>query len=578
MRLMSGSIDYPSTVRGSRLLALDPDARSLLAHLNSQAWQDWQAHLFDFGDWVAGAVDEEAEYTDRHARPKLATYDGDGNLANHIIYNPAWEAASSEVYARGIVGLNYGEAPAPFLTTFAMGYMLSQANVSLHCPVTMTGAVAYVLDRFAPEDIKETFLPSLIRRDGKALSGGTWATELHGGSDIGGTTTSASPVDGDPGLFRLNGLKWFTSNANGGLALATARPDDGIEGTKGLGVYLVPTHLEDGTPNHMRIRRLKDKMGTCGVATGEIDLVDTLAWEVAGPPRGFKLMMAALEFSRIHNAMSAVGVARRAYLEAVIFAENREAFGHTITDYPMVQAEIMKILAPQVAGMYLTFNAAKAFDDASNIDVEDTDNPARVWLRVLTALAKYWTAEMCVRAASRAIEVIGGNGYVYDRITPRLLRDGQVLSVWEGPANIQALEMLRLLDPRFGGFQLFEDEVERLLANTADASKAAGTDIAAPVRELFAHCREAVGHMAATPELASRHARRLLALMSDVLAAAYMLNVAATEAKADSRRMALVTRFLVEECLTNNQGWRIVYNPDWLSPHFGSIIRHHSIN
>jgi len=569
------NFELPQTVRDSNLFDLDPDAHIALGRLNAAVTGTWGGTLRDFGAWVAGPVDRQAEYTDRHAPPRLIPYDGDGRLANRILYNPAWETASREVYARGIVGLNYGPGGAPYLTTFAMGYMLSQADVSLHCPVTMTGAVAYVLDRFAPAGVKERFLPQLIRRDGEALSGGTWATELHGGSDIGATTTSASPIEGEPGVFRLNGLKWFTSNANGGLALATARPDDGVAGTRGLGVYLVPTHLAGGASNPMRIRRLKDKLGTCGIATGEIDLVDTLGWEVAGPPRGFKLMMAALEFSRIHNAMAAVGVARRAWLEAAIFATGRTAFGHTITDYPMVQAELMKVLAPQLAGMHLAFAAAHAFDEASSIDVDDTDNPRRVWLRVLTALAKYWTADMCVKAASRAIETIGGNGYVYDHVTPRLLRDGQVLSVWEGPANIQALELLRLLEPRFGGFRMFEEAVEHLLADGETASKAAGADIVSPLHALLAHAREAAGLMAASPDLAGRHARRLLALMSDLMAAAFMVDAAA---QSDGRRRALIARFFVEHCLESSQGWRITASPDWLAPHFGSIIRHRSID
>jgi hypothetical protein len=199
-----------------------------------------------------------------------------------------------------------------------------------------------------------------------------------------------------------------------------------------------------------------------------------------------------------------------------------------------------------------------------------------VWLRVLTALAKYWTAEMCVTAASRAIETIGGNGYVYDNITPRLLRDGQVLSVWEGPANIQALELLRLLDPRLGGFTLFEEAVEHRLANGGKASKAAGADIVAPLRALMAHASEAVGLMAGSPELATRHARRLLALMSDIMAAAFLIDAAASER--DSRRMALIARFFVENSMASSQGWRITDTADWLAPHFGSIIRHRTID
>ncbi|HEY8017167.1 MAG TPA: hypothetical protein VIE35_15115, partial [Dongiaceae bacterium] len=154
--------------------------RALTRSLGS-GFETWRAPLSSFGAWVAGEVDPAAAYTDRHARPILETYAPDGSLANRIRQNPGWEAVSREAYRRGVVGLNYGEAPAPFLLTFATGYLLSQADVSLHCPVTMTGAVAYILSRHGPAAVRERYLPRLTRRDGAALTGGTWATEKHGG-------------------------------------------------------------------------------------------------------------------------------------------------------------------------------------------------------------------------------------------------------------------------------------------------------------------------------------------------------------------------------------------------------------
>src|SRR5690606_2926517 len=127
----------PQTVRDSNLFDLDRDAQVALGRLNAAVTGTWGGTLRAFGAWVAGPVDRQADYTDRHAPPRLIPYDGEGRLINRILCNPAWEAASREVYARGIVGLNYGPGRAPYLATFAMGYLLSQADVSLHCPVTM---------------------------------------------------------------------------------------------------------------------------------------------------------------------------------------------------------------------------------------------------------------------------------------------------------------------------------------------------------------------------------------------------------------------------------------------------------
>ncbi|MDD3445434.1 MAG: acyl-CoA dehydrogenase family protein, partial [Zavarzinia sp.] len=454
---MSRRLTLPERIGGSDFYALDPSLRRLLARIIPDSVARQSARLHEFGAFCGGAVEEAADYTDRFAPPRLETWDRDGQLVNRIHHNPLWDRVSAEAYARGAIGLAFGAEAEPFTLTFAMGYLLGMADISLHCPVTMTGAVAYVLDRFAPVDVRARYLPEMIRMDGKALTGGTWATEHHGGSDVGATTTTATLM-GD-GTARLNGLKWFTSNANGGLALATARPTGAPEGSKGLGVYLVPTHLDDGAPNPMRIRRLKDKLGTKGVPTGEIDLLDTWAVEVAPPPRGFKLMIEALEFSRIHNAMGSVGIQRRAYLEALSYAAGRSAFGHVITDYPMVQDELLKMVVAHEAGLALAFEASRAFDAAHGRDVSEAETPERAWLRVAVALAKYGTAEDACATTRAAIELIGGNGYTYDHVTPRLLRDAQVLTVWEGPANIQALELVRMLGNRLPGLEVFKARV-----------------------------------------------------------------------------------------------------------------------
>ena len=287
--------------------------------------------------------------------------------------------------------------------------------------------------------------------DGHAKTGGTWVTEQHGGSDVGATTTVAV-ANGD--RFALHGLKWFASNANSGLALATARPEGAPPGSAGLGLYLVPSHLEDGRPNHFRIRKLKDKLGTKGLPTGEIDLLGAEAIEVAPPPQGFKLMMEALEYSRVHNAVGSVGIQRRCLQEALAWANSRRAFGSVLAEYPMVQDELLRMRVQFEAGALLAFEAAIAFD------VVQQSAEHRNWLRLVTCLAKYLTAEYAIAASRSALELIGGNGYTSDYPVARLLRDAQVLTVWEGPANIQALELIRMLAPRYQGWDRYRDRVQ----------------------------------------------------------------------------------------------------------------------
>ncbi len=468
----------------------------------------YSSQLAEFHDWVCAEVDAQANYTDRYAPPALETYDRDGEVVNRVVLNRWYDEQHQELYRRGIVGLPYAEK-APHLLTFTMGYLLSHADISLHCPVTLTGAVAYVLSSHAPDAVRQRFLYDVVRMDGLAKTGGTWATEQHGGSDVGSTTTTAVP-SGDG--FALYGLKWFTSNANSGLALATARPKGAVGGTAGLGLYLVPSHLENGEPNRYRVRRLKDKLGTKGLPTGEIDLLGAEAVEVAEPPDGFLLMMEALEYSRVHNAVGSAGVQRRALREALAWAKSRQAFGHTLVDYPMVQDELLRMRVQFEAGALLAFEAALAFDEAQQ------NQERRTWLRMVTALAKYLTAEYAITAARAALELIGGNGYTSDYPVARLLRDAQVLTVWEGPANIQALELMRLLAPRYRGWEQYQSRMQAIV----EALPEGQGKLAKAMRARLDGDREAMAATMRDEQSAQRHARKLLHRLSQSLAFALL--------------------------------------------------------
>ena len=473
---------------------------------------DYSQMLADFRYWVYTEVDPQANYTDRYAPPAVETYDRNGEVINHIVLNRWYDEQHQEVYRRGIIGLPYAEK-APHLLTFAMGYLLAQADISLHCPVTLTGAVAYVLSAHAPAAVREKFLHDVVRMDGYAKTGGTWATEQHGGSDVGATTTVAV-AQGDH--FALHGLKWFTSNANSGLAVATARPEGAPQGSAGLGLYLVPSHLENGKPNHYRIRKLKDKLGTKGLPTGEIDLLGAEAVEIAPPPEGFKLMMEALEYSRVHNAVGSAGTQRRALSEALAWARTRRAFGHVLADYPMVQDELLRMRVQFEAGALLAFEAALAFD-------ETQQNPERrTWLRLATALAKYLTAEYAIAATRAALELIGGNGYTSDYPVARLLRDAQVLTVWEGPANIQALELLRLLAPRYRGWEQYHARVRGILNKLPEGLG----NLRKALQARLQGDGEVLAITMRDEQSAQRHAKKLLHRMSQVLAFALLCEAA----------------------------------------------------
>ena len=523
---------------GGNFFTADRNLQALLRRSAPWLTEDDTERLSEFGAWAARDVDEQADYTNRFAPPVLETEDEDGRARTAVRHNPLYAAVHRAVYERGIVGLNHGPGRRPFTLTFAMGYLLAQSDISIHCPVTLTGAVAHVLDRYAPEPIRDAYLPDLVRMDGAAATGGTWVTEKQGGSDVGATETAARRVEDG---FRLRGLKWFASNVDGGIALTLARPEGAAGGGRGLGLYLVPALDPDGTPNRYRIRRLKEKLGTRGLATGEIELEDAHALEVAPPPDGLRTMMAALGYSRIHNAMASAGIQRRAFAEALAHAGTRSAFGQRLAAYPMVQNQLVEMQVRLEASVALAFAAARAFDAAERTP------PAQPWMRLVTALAKYLTAAWAIAATSRAIEILGGNGYTEEYPTARLYRDAQVLTVWEGPPNIQALEVLRLAGAGSPGLAAFDAQLDTVLNKPFAATHQA---FVRP-RALIAQAKretEALAAMIRGDEAeAARQAHRLMDRMARGLAGALLLEEAATDWAAGDARKAVVARLFAAQ-------------------------------
>jgi acyl-CoA dehydrogenase len=523
-----------ASVRGTNFFDADSGLQGYLSNHLESFEKRWKS---DFGAFVANDVDQQAEYSDRH-RPKLKHDEQDGKHHSRIVYNRRWTDVSREIYGRGIVGLNYTERPAPYTVTFAMAYLLGQADISLHCPVGMTAAVAYIISRFAPAPLRARYLPPLASMRGDAFTAGTWATERHGGCDIGASTTQAR-AEGDH--FTLHGMKWFVSNAGSELAIATARPSGAPGGSKGLGLYLVPARWTDGSLNAIHVRKLKDKLGTCGIATGEVELDGTKAFELAPPPQGFKVMMEALEFSRIQNVLGSMGIQRRAFMEATHYCYRREAFGRKITEYPMVQKQLTDMVVRVEASLAMGFEVMRAFEA---VKYEASESPERAWLRLVTALAKYQTAEHANVVCRRALETMGGNAYTYDYCLPRLLRDAQALTIWEGPANIQALEMLRML-VRFGGLAPIEDRVRGLLDRIPDELTGPGARLAHHLNKAKSATRLALSE----PGESERHARNLMDFLADIVAALLLLESAAQELDRGSARKAVVACLFVESLL-----------------------------
>jgi acyl-CoA dehydrogenase len=434
-----------------------PDFRALCQRKLSEAAYAWaEPQLASMGERAAREVAPLAAIADRET-PRLITHDPRGERVSRVDYHPAYREMERIAYGSGMIAMKYQTHEhsqyAPFIG-FALGYLFAMAECGLYCPVCMTDGVARVLTRHGTHDQVMRVVPHLTSTDPATLwTGGMFLTERAGGSDVGANETVAHK-NGD-GTWRLTGHKWFCSNVDAQAVLVTARPEGASEGTKGLRTFLLLTRDNPG----VTIERLKNKLGVRSMATGEVTLNDAAAEEVGG----FSAMADMLNLSRLYNAVASCGVIGRAVYETRHYIERRHAFGRPVVEWPLAQETFFDIEAEHVAALVLTFETVDALCRA---DAGDED-AARV-ARILTPMAKAVTGKLAVPCVSEAMELIGGNGYIEDSPMPRLLRDAQVLPIWEGTTNILVLDALRVMH-RDGSQELLLSRIRKLFPREADA-------------------------------------------------------------------------------------------------------------
>ena len=359
--------------RGQNLYAADPVLPALLRlYLAPELLVHIEPHLAQLGALAGGRLDALAGTADRNP-PKLHHRDRTGADVQWIEKHPAYEEMEQLAFAQyglaamshrpGVLGWPGALPPA---VKYALSYLFVQAEFGLCCPVSMTDALARTVGKFASPELAGRYLPGLTATDMDAhMQGAMFMTEQGAGSDVGATATIAR-AEGEH--WRLTGDKWFCSNADADVALVLARPEDAGPGTKGLGLFLLPRRLADGSPNHYRIVRLKDKLGTRSMASGEIKLEGAVAYLVGDRGRGFVQMADMINMSRLSNGMRAAGLMRRAFFEALHVARHRVAFGRHLVDMPLARRQLMKILLPTEAARSLLFYAAAALQAADSGD------------------------------------------------------------------------------------------------------------------------------------------------------------------------------------------------------------------
>ncbi|MFC4184426.1 acyl-CoA dehydrogenase family protein [Saccharococcus thermophilus] len=524
-----------------RLRDVDPNLlANLKKYLDEELYAYAEEKLEQFYQLCMTDIDRRAVHTDREGQPRLIKYDRFGNDISEVWVNEGYEQTAKQTYETGIVG--YVHKPIPelgrkgnYIYSYAQGYLLSQVETGFYCPVTLTMATAYLLEHFADEELKKKYLPHVISTGEVELyEGATFLTERQGGSDVGANAVRAVPC-GDH--YKLYGEKYFASNAGRcGVATVLARLDGSEPGTKGLSLFLVPWRNEDGTLNGIQIRRLKDKLGVRAVPSAEVVFDGAKAYVIGDPKKGFYYMMEALNLSRVCNAVGSIGIMKRALEEAKQYAANRTAFGHKLTDYPMVRETLANLTARQEVQTSACFEMISLFDRVMTAPDEATEDE-KAWNRLLIALLKMRTAEEAIAFAHEAIEMHGGNGYIEDFVTPRLLRDAQVLTVWEGTANILGLEVLRLMRKYRVHEQFIAKMTKALSTLSADVEPLAG-----PVKQGMHELVEALKQLAGQPEeVQTFHAKKIANRLCDIY-----LSVVALERAQENERNCLIAQLFLQ--------------------------------
>ena len=461
--------------RGTNLYRADPSFRQLLRlHLPLKLHDHLSPHFDRLGALAGDGLDALAATADRNP-PTLHHRDRAGTDRQWIEHHPAYREMERLAFAEfGLAAMTHAPGvlgwpeKLPPVAKYALTFLFVQAEFGLCCPVSMTDSLTATLVKHGDPSLVARYLPGLIATDLDALTqGAMFITEQAGGSDVGRIETTARR---DGAVWRLTGEKWFCSNADAGLALVLARPAGAPAGVKGLALFLMPRIASDGEPNHYRIIRLKDKLGTRAMPSGEIRLESAEAHLVGDPTRGFVQMADMINLSRLSNGVRAAGLMRRALTEALHVARHRVAFGRALIDMPLMRRQLVKMMLPAEAALTVAFAAAR---DLAASDAGDAAAGRR--LRVLTPLLKFRACRDARRVTGDAMEVRGGCGYIEEWPEPRLLRDAHLGSIWEGTSNVVALDVLRAARRSDAVAALADDLHGRLSAVPAPLSSALAT-------------------------------------------------------------------------------------------------------
>ncbi len=422
--------------------AIHPQAEQLGAEVTSEQWQQW--------------VVDANRYP-----PQLHRFDRYGYKINTVEFNPAYHQlmARGKHYRLHCLAWDNTVTSAQ-VARAALYYLYAQTDQGPTCPLTMTYAVIPVLQQaaacYAPvlkklmnDQYDPRFLP-IAEKNG--LTMGMGMTEKQGGSDVRANITTATN-QGDH--YHLQGHKWFCSAPMSDAFLMLAQAADGLT------CFYVPRFCPDGSVNPIEIQQLKNKLGNHSNASSEIELDNVYAERIGDEGRGVATIIHMVNHTRFDCALGSSAHMRAALVQAIHHCRHRQTFGKSLVDHPLMQNVLADACIESQAAITLTLRIAHALDA-----MHQGDQQAAKFVRLATAIAKYWICKRTPMLVNEMLETLGGCGFIEDFPLARLYRDAPLNSIWEGSGNIQCLDVLRAIKHDRDCLLIVMDEIKQGLDKT----------------------------------------------------------------------------------------------------------------
>ncbi len=439
---MSGSYTYRAPLRDMRFV--------LERVLNAPAsWAAFAPFADLDADTAAAVLEEAARFASEVLEPINAVGDREGcTLKDGGVRTPTGYAAAYTAFVQGgwpalPCSPDWGGQGLPLLVDAALREMLSACNHAWNMYPDLLHGAYETIKAHASDELKARYLPGVA--SGEILAAMA-LTEPQAGSDLGQLTTKAQPQP--DGSLRITGNKIFISGADHDLTpqivhLVLCRLPDAPPGTKGISLALVPKLLPDGTRNSWAVESLEHKMGIHGSATCALRYEGATGWLVGQANRGLAAMFLMMNSARLHVGLQGLGHQEMATQNAVRYALERVQMKAPIAQHPAMRHTLLRLQALTEAQRVIAYRAALALDEAAHHPDAAHRAQQGTLAALLTPVVKALLTDQGFQAASSALQVLGGYGYVAEYGIEQTLRDSRIAMVYEGTNEIQAIDLLQ---------------------------------------------------------------------------------------------------------------------------------------